>query len=44
MKNKKAAARLGWKAEWIKEGAEEMVKILYILFIRIKAENQIPKQ
>ena len=32
MKNKKAADRLGWKAEWIKEGVEEMVKSLYILF------------
>ena len=30
MKNKKAADRLGWKAEWIKE-REEMVKSLYIL-------------
>ena len=43
MKNKKAADRLGWKAEWIK-GGEEMVKSLYILFNRIKTENQIPKQ
>ena len=44
MKNKKAADRLGWKAEWIKEGVEEMAKTLYILFNRIKTENQIPKQ
>ena len=44
MKNKKAADRLGWKAEWIKEGGEEMVKSLYIFFNRIKTENQIPKQ
>ena len=44
MKNKKAAVRLGWKAEWIKEGGEEMVKSLYILFNRIKVENQISKQ
>ena len=44
MKNKKAADRLGWKAEWIKEGREEMVKSLYILFNRIKTENQIPHQ
>ena len=43
MKNKKEADRLGWKAEWIK-GGEEMVKTLYILFNRIKIENQIPKQ
>ena len=44
MKNKKAADRLGWKAEWIKEGGEEMVKGLYILFNRIKTKNQIPNQ
>ena len=44
MKNKEAANRLGWKAEWIKEGGEEMVKSLYILFNLIKTENQIPKK
>ena len=44
MKNKKAADRLGWKAEWIKEGGDEMVKILYMLFNMIKTENQGPKQ
>ena len=43
MKNKKAADRLGWKAEWIK-GGEEIVKSLCILFNRIKTENQIPIQ
>ena len=44
-KNKKAVDRLGWAAEWVK-GGEEMVKSLYryILFNRIKTENQIPKQ
>ena len=44
MKKKKAADRLGQKSEWIKEEGEEMVKSLYILFNRIKTENQIPKQ
>ena len=44
MKNKKAADILGWKTEWIKERGEEMVKSLYILYNRIKTENQIPKQ
>ena len=39
MKNKKVAERLGWKAEWIKEGGEEMVKSLCILFNRIKTKN-----
>ena len=43
MKNKKAADRLGWKAGWIKEGGEEMVECLYILFNRMKTENQISK-
>ena len=44
-KNKKAVDRLGWAAECVK-GGEEMVKSLYIyiLFNRIKTENQIPKQ
>ena len=44
MKNKKAADRLGWKVEWIKEGVEETAKTLCILFSRIKTENQIAKQ
>ena len=44
MKNKKAADRLGWKVEWKKKEGDEMVKSLYILFNRIKTENQIPKQ
>ena len=42
MKKKKATDRLGWKAEWIKQGREEMVNSLCILFNRIKTENQIP--
>ena len=37
MKDKKAAERLGWEAEWIKEEREEMVKSLC-------TENQIPMQ
>ena len=36
MKNKAAGDILGWKADWIKVGGEEMVKILYILFNGIK--------
>ena len=39
MKNKKIADRLDWKTECIKEGNS-----LYILFNKIKTENQIPKQ
>ena len=44
IKNKKIAYRLAWKIKWIKEEEEKMVKSLYILFNRIKTENQIPKQ
>ena len=44
MKNKKVADRLGWKAEWIKEGGQEIVNSSCILFNRIKTENQIPIQ
>ena len=44
IKNKKAVDRLSWKAGWIKEGGEEMVKSLCILFNRIRTENQIPIQ
>ena len=32
MKNKKAADRLGWKAEWIRKGGEETAK-LYIYYL-----------
>ena len=28
--------RLGWRAEWLKEGGEEVVKIQSILFNRIE--------
>ena len=41
MKNKKAADGLSWKAEWLKEEGEEMVKNLNVLFNKIKAENQM---
>ena len=34
LKNKRASDRLGWKAEWLKEGGEEIVKSLSILFNR----------
>ena len=30
LKNKRASDRLGWRAEWLKEGGEEIVKILSI--------------
>ena len=43
MKRKKAGDRLGWKAEWIKEGGKEMAKSLAVLFNRIEEEGEISK-
>ena len=40
LKNKKASDRLGWRAEWLKEGGEEIVKSLSILFNRIEREQR----
>ena len=40
LKNKRASDRLGWRAEWLKEGGEEIVKILSILFNRIEREQR----
>ena len=28
LKNKRASDRLGWRAEWLKEGGEEMMQML----------------
>ena len=36
LKNKRASDRLGWRAEWLKEGGEEIVESLSILFNRIE--------
>ena len=44
IKRKKAGDRLGWKAEWIKEGGKEMEKSLAVLFNRIEEEWEIPKE
>ena len=40
LKNKRASDRLGWSAEWLKEGGEEIVKSLSILFNRIEREQR----
>ena len=40
LKNKRASDRLGWKAEWLMEGGEEIVKSLSILFNRIEREQR----
>ena len=40
MENKRASDRLRWKAEWLKEGGEEIVKSRSILFNRIEREQR----
>ena len=40
LNNKRASDRLGWRAEWLKEGGEEIVKSLSILFNRIEREQR----
>ena len=40
LKNKRASDRLGWRAEWLKEGGEEIVKSLSILFNRAEREQK----
>ena len=40
MKNKRASDRLGWKAEWLKEGGEEIFKSLSIRSNRIQREQR----
>ena len=40
LKNKRAGDRLGWRAEWLKEGGEEIVKSLSIIFKRIEREQR----
>ena len=44
MKKRKAGDKLGWKAEWLIEGGDEMIKSLEILYNRIEQEKIIPKQ
>ena len=40
LKNKRAGDRLGWRAEWLKEGGGEIVKSPSILFNRIEREQR----
>ena len=40
LKNTRASYRLGWRAEWLKKGGEEIVKSLSILFNRIEREQR----
>ena len=41
LKNKRASDRLGWRAEWLKVGGEEIIKSLSILLHRIEKEQGI---
>ena len=40
LKNKRASDRLGWRAEWLKERREEIVKSLSILFNKIERDQR----
>ena len=40
LKNKRASDTLRWRAQWLKEGGEEIVKSLSILFTRIEREQR----
>ena len=44
MKRKKARDRLGWRAEWIKDGGKEIAKRLAVLLNRIEEEEEMPEQ
>ena len=44
MKKRKAGDKVGWKAEWLIEGGDEMIKSLEILYNRIEQEKIISKE
>ena len=44
MRNKRAPDRRGWRAEWLKNGGEEIEDSLVKLFNRMERENTIPLQ
>ena len=44
MRNKRAPDRRGWRAEWIKNGGEEIENSPVKLFNRMERENTIPIQ
>ena len=41
MKNNKSGDRSRWKAEWLKEGEDEMIEGLTTIFNRAEEEGQI---
>ena len=44
MKNNKSGDRSSWKAEWLKQGGDEMIESLTKIFNRVEEERQIPLQ
>ena len=44
MKKRKGGDKVGWKAEWLIEGGDEMIRSLEILYNRIEQEKIISKQ
>ena len=40
LKNKQVSDTFGWRAEWLKKGRTEIVKILSIIFNRIEREQR----
>ena len=44
MKINKSGDRSRWKAEWLKEGGDEMIESLTKIFNRVEEERQIPLQ
>ena len=41
MKNNKSEDRSTWKAEWLKQGGDEMIESLTTIFNRVEEEGQI---
>ena len=44
MKKSKAGDKVGWKAEWLMKGGDEMIKSLEKLYISIEQEKMITTQ
>ena len=44
MKKRKAGDKIGWKAEWLIEGGDKMIKSREVLHNRIEQEKIIPRQ
>ena len=40
LKNKRVSDRLGWRAEWLQQGGEEIVKSLSFLSNRLEREQR----